>query len=71
MPVEFHVSEFTLEELIEMAHVLPPHHPLHDVIFAEIQRLRGGPVAPAPVRRSQRLAAVALANPKNARQELS
>jgi len=69
MPVEFHVSEFTLEELIEMAHVLPPHHPLHELIFEELRKRRG-PVAPAPVRRSQRLAA-ALANPTNARQDLS
>ena len=57
MPVEFRVTEFTQEEIVEMLAVLPPHSPLQPVLFAELQRRRG-PVAPpaATLRKSPRLA---------------
>lgn len=56
MPLEFRVTEFTREEIVEMLAILPPHSPLQPVLFAELQRRRG-PVAPSvAIRRSPRLA---------------
>ncbi len=55
MPVEFNVSEFTTEEIIGLLALCPPHSPVQESLFAELQRRRGGPVLGSGVRYSPRL----------------
>lgn len=43
----FNVAELSIEEIIRLLAILQPHGPLQPLLFAELQRRRGGPILPS------------------------